>query len=284
MTAAVYAARAGKRAAVFERSIPGGQILRAAHVENYPGFNGISGAELSQRVAEQAEALGAEFIYARVEKVDLTDAAQKTVRTAVGDYRAPALIIATGRGERRLNLKNEDELVGGGVSYCAECDGAFFKGRTVAVAGAGLTAVNDARYLSAIAKKVYLIGGRRLPEIGLSNVEPVENAKITALNGPPLKSIVLERGGKTEILEADGLFVALGSAPDSSLVRGVLDLDGAGYIKTDSAMRTNVSGVFAAGDVRVAPLRQLVTAASDGAIAATGAASLVNKNNKGDRL
>lgn len=273
LTAAIYSARSGRKTLLLEGGAFGGQMALTEKIENYPAFpNGVEGIELGRMMREQAENLGAEIKRERAKEISLTD---KTVVTRKGSYSAEKLILAMGASPRPLGAKGEKELTGAGVSYCAVCDGGFFKGRTVAVIGGGDTAVHDCEYLSRICEKVYLIhrrdmlrgGEAALKRINLANVEFVPNAEaeeFIAENGK-LKEILLKDG---RVLTADGVFVAVGTLPRSELVADQLHTEN-GYIVTDENMKTSVPGVYAVGDIRKKPLRQVVTAAADGAVAAS---------------
>ena len=280
MTAAVYARRAGKSVLVLEAMGYGGQIIRAAEIRNYPTEKNISGVEFASKLYEQAEALGAEFRFEKV--IDLEDkGTEKLVTTADGSYTAGAVIIATGSDSRKLGLPDEDRLVGRGVSYCATCDGSFFRGRTVAVAGGGNTAVEDALYLSQIAEKVYLIyRTENLTESGAedklgehANIVLMPESSITALiSDKKLTGITVRHSdGSEETVEVSGLFVAVGRVPENQNFAKLIDLNEKGYAIAGEDCRTKTAGIFVAGDNRTKGLRQLVTAAADGAVAATEA-------------
>lgn len=272
LTAAIYSARAGRSVLLLEGGACGGQMTLTEKIENYPAFpEGVAGTELARLMREQAESFGAELRRERVKELSLAD---KTVVTRKGSYSAKKLILAMGASPRPLGVKGEKELAGAGVSYCAVCDGGFFKGRTVAVIGGGDTAVHDCEYLSRICEKVYLIhrrdalrgGGAALRRISLPNVEFVpcaEAEEFVAENGR-LAAIRLTNG---RVIAADGVFIAVGTLPRTELVADRLPLDG-GYIVTDENMLTAAEGVYAVGDIRKKPLRQVVTAAADGAVAA----------------
>ena len=275
LAAAVYAARSGAQTAVAESLALGGVAAATPQIENYPGFTSIAGWELGQRMFEHAESAGARFIYGKAESVQ--DGATKTVTLASGErLYAHALVLATGNEPRKLGIENEDSLLGAGLSYCATCDGNFFRGKTVAVAGGGSSAAAAAQYLLPLAAKVYAVHGGKLPET--EGVERLENTKIVALNGMPLSSLTLQCGENTRELPVDGLFVCLGHVPSAGLVRGLVQTDDAGYIVCDERMQTSRAGIFAAGDARRKPLRQIVTAVSDGAIAGQFAAAYARKN------
>lgn len=273
LSAAIYSARSGRKTLLLEGGAFGGQMALTEKIENYPAFpGGVEGAELGRMMREQAENFGAEIKRERAKTISLND---KTVVTRKGSYSAEKLILAMGAGPRPLGVKGEKELTGAGVSYCAVCDGGFFKGKTVAVIGGGDTAVHDCEYLSRICEKVYLIhrrdtlrgGEAAFKRINLPNVEFVPNAEaeeFIAENGK-LKEILLKDG---RTLAAEGVFVAVGTLPRTELVAEQLTLDN-GYIVTDENMKTSVPGVYAVGDIRKKPLRQVVTAAADGAVAAS---------------
>ncbi|MBP3249445.1 MAG: FAD-dependent oxidoreductase [Ruminococcus sp.] len=280
MTAAIYGRRAGKSVLVLEAASYGGQIINTPDVENYPSAAHISGFDLATQIYEQAKALGAEFAFEKVTGIE--DGDVKTVITAKNRYEGRAVIIATGSENRKLGVAGEDELVGRGVSYCATCDGAFYRKKTVAVVGGGNTALEDALYLADLAEKVYLIHRRdqfrgdettvaRLRE--RENVELVLNSRVTGLIAEKkLKAVeVTDKDGNTSQLEVNGLFVAVGRVPENQNFASVIELDGAGYAVAGENCRTRSAGIFVAGDNRVKDVRQLVTATADGAVAATEA-------------
>ena len=279
-TAALYAARAGMTVAVAEKLGAGGQMAQTHLIDNYPGFEeGVDGFELAQRMRAQAERFGAETLYTQVEQVDLK-AQPKVLRTAGGELRARTVALSMGAGPRPLGVPGESGLVGRGVAYCAACDGMFYRGKTVAVVGGGNSAAADALLLSRIAKKVILIHRRdRLratkiyhhPLQQAENIELRLNARVTGLHSEgKLTGITVEDipSGKKERLEVDGLFVSVGRLPATELVKDQLSLDSSGYIPADETARTELPGVYAVGDLRAKPLRQIVTAAADGAVAA----------------
>ncbi len=276
LTAGLYASRAGKKVAVIEKNVAGGQILSVEKVVNYPGVPDSTGWEISDKVREQAESFGAEIIYDTVREVSLTDET-KILTLDGGTLQARAVILAMGAGPKPLGIEREAALAGSGVSYCATCDGAFFKNKDVMVAGAGKTAVEDVNYLAPIVSKVYVVGENNLPAFSQDNVERIEKAKITALSGMPLSSVKLTAASGEREIPVSALFVALGTVPDTAWLGGAVELDGKGYIITDENMATSLKGVFAAGDIRRKELRQLVTAAADGAIAAQAAVKFVKK-------
>lgn len=287
LTAAIYARRASKSVLVLEAKIWGGQIINTPDIENYPVIAHISGADFANDLYRQATALGAEL---RLEKVVCVEdrGAAKLVRTAKADYEARSVILATGSENRKLGLPREQELTGRGLSYCATCDGNFFRGRDVAVVGGGNTALEDALYLAELASKVYLIHRRdsfrgeaatlaRLRE--RENVELICKATVSALLGENrLTGIELtdRQSGALRTLALDALFVAVGRVPELAGVCDLIELDEAGYAVAGEDCRTRVSGIFVAGDNRTKQVRQLVTAAADGAVAATEAVKYLN--------
>ena len=287
LTAAIYARRAAKSVLVLEAKGYGGQIINTPHIENYPVAAHISGFDFATKVYEQAKALGAEF---KIEKaLEIRDDGEtKTVVTPKNEYEAKAVIIATGSENRKLGVEGEDRLVGRGISYCATCDGAFFRKKNVAVVGGGNTALEDALYMADIADKVYLIHRRdsfRGEEATAEklrqreNIELVLNSQVTKLNAEKrLQSVeVTDKQGNTRTLEVSGLFVAVGRIPENKSFENLIELDGAGYAASAENCRTKTPGVFVAGDNRQKEVRQLVTAASDGAVAATEAVKYLNE-------
>lgn len=288
LTAAVYAIRAGYSTALYEGNAPGGQMLLAHEIENYAGFSSISGMDLADAMTAQAANLGAEFVYAPVESVHF-DGSVYTVTAGGESVSYRAVIIASGTERRKLQVPGETSLIGRGVSYCAVCDGRFFKDKDVAVIGGGNTALGDALYLARICRSVTLVHRRdtfradrilveRLTEN--ANIHTVMNARVEQINGTErVEALVL--AGTAEghlsapmILPVDGVFVAVGSTPQLSFLQGISDLavDAGGYLVTDERCRTSLPGLFAAGDVRSKSLRQIATAVADGAIAAVEAA------------
>ncbi len=284
LTAAIYALRAGKSCLVIERGAFGGQISLSPKLENYPGFTEISGAEFSDRLVEQAMALGLEFELDEVTAVeDKGDV--KTVTTLSAAYEAKAVIVAAGAKHRRLGLEREEELTGMGVSYCAVCDGAFFKGLTVAVVGGGSSALQDAMLLSDICEKVYLIyrstirGEKKLVEAleKRANVEFVPGGVVTELKGEyELSAISVRTDSEEREIPLQGLFVAVGYAPDNKPFNQVLELDEWGYVAAGEDCLSTTAGVFAAGDCRAKRIRQVTTAVGDGAVAALAACEYID--------
>ena len=278
-TAALYAARAGLDVLVLEKLSAGGQMALTEELDNYPGFEeGIDGFTLAEKMQRQAERFGAASAYAQVERMDLT-ASSKVLDTSEGTFYARTVVLATGATPRELGLPGEAALTGKGVAYCAACDGMRYRGKTVAVVGGGNSAAADAILLSRIAQKVILVHRRNTlratkvyhkPLLEAENVEIRWNSVVTELlhsdklTGVKLKDV--ETGEET-VLPCDGLFISVGRKPAAQLVLGQLDLDGSGYIVADETTRTSLPGVYAVGDVRTKPLRQVVTAVADGATA-----------------
>ncbi|MBR1677381.1 MAG: thioredoxin-disulfide reductase [Clostridia bacterium] len=287
MTAAIYARRASKTVLLLEAVSYGGQIINTPDIENYPVEAHISGFDFSQKLYEQTKALGAEFKFEKV--VEIKDEnGVKTVITNKGSYEGKAVIIATGSENRKLGVEGEDALRGRGISYCATCDGNFYRNKVVAVVGGGNTALEDALYLADLAEKVYLIHRRdsfRGEETTVSrlkerqNVEFVYNSTVTKLIAEKrLKAIEVtdKISGRVREIELNGLFVAVGRVPENQNFANLVELDEAGYIVAGEDCRTKCAGVFVAGDNRTKTLRQLVTATADGAMAATEAVKYIN--------
>ncbi|MED9933211.1 MAG: thioredoxin-disulfide reductase [Catenibacillus sp.] len=282
LSAAIYGARAGKNVLVLEANTYGGQIVRSPEVENYPGIAHISGYEFAQNLYDQAVNLGAAVEFENVVEIR-ADGQEKYVVTEDNEYTARAVILATGAVNRPLGVDGEDDFVGAGISYCATCDGAFFKGKDVAVVGGGSTALEDALFLSAYCRKVYLIHrrdafrGEQKYVDNLKtkdNIEFVLNSQVTALKGNDFLEAVDVKNkvsGETVTLPVSGLFVAIGQMPQNGPFAGLINLDDGGYIAAGEDCRTNVEGIFTAGDCRTKTVRQLTTAASDGAAAALAA-------------
>lgn len=277
LSAAIYAQRACLDTIVIEKNgISGGQVLNTWEVDNYPGFPGVTGFELSRQFREHANKLGARVVQDEVVQVELSGNVKKVV-CEEETYEARCVILASGAHHRTLEVPGEEELRGAGVSYCATCDGAFFRGRMVAVVGGGDAALEDAIFLARMCEKVYIVhrrdklrGAKRLQERlqALGNIEFVWNSETAAIEGDGQVEALRLRQTKTgeeRRLDVDGVFIAVGIAPESELYAGQLELDEQGYIRADESGQTSVPGVFAAGDVRTKALRQILTAASDGA-------------------
>lgn len=283
LTAAIYGRRANKKVLVLEANTYGGQIITTDKIENYPVNPGISGFDFATKLYNQVKDLGAEIKFEKV-----TEIKENEVITTKNTYKTKTIIIATGRDNRKLNLENEEKLTGKGVSYCATCDGAFYKDKVVAVNGGGNTAVEDALYLSDIAQTVYLIHRRdtfraeavlidRLKE--KENIKIVLNTTITKINGEiKLENIEIKNPTETKTLNVDGLFIAVGQVPETENFKKLINSDEKGYIIAGEDCKTNIKNIFVAGDTRTKSLRQLVTATGDGAVAATEAIKYISEN------
>jgi thioredoxin reductase (NADPH) len=289
LTAGIYAARAGLSSLIIEKVFAGGQIARAHVVENYPGFpEGITGAELALKLKEQAERLGAV-----IENAEITDfefeGDEKSVITSEKIYSAGAVILAMGAKYKSLGLRSEKKLSGSGVSYCATCDGAFFRGKDVAVIGGGDTAIEDALYLTPIVNHIYVVHRRdelraqqTLQKAAMANpkIEFLWDSEVETVLGKSFVEGVRLRNNKTEELRdinVSGVFVAIGTSPETEMLKGKINMDELGYIIADVKMRTSLPGVFAAGDIVSKPLRQVVTAAADGAVAVYSALEYIRE-------
>jgi thioredoxin reductase (NADPH) len=295
LAAAIYAGRANLKVGVIENMMPGGQVLLTESVENYPGtVKGESGMELIMRFEQSAKDFGAEFIHDDINEVELTGDV-KVLKGANGEYRSKVLIIATGSKIRKLDLPGESEFIGRGISFCATCDGAFFKNKDVFVIGGGDAAVEEAIYLTRYAKKVTVIHRRdELRAVKSLQIKAFENKKIDflwntvpvafigegLLSGLRVKDV---NTGEEKVLESSnageniGVFIFVGNLPNTEKLVDHIDVDNSGFIITDEEMRTNLSGVYAAGDVRAKTLRQVVTATADGAIAAYNASKYLEE-------
>lgn len=286
LSAAIYGVRAGKSVLVLEASVYGGQIINTPEIENYPGIKHISGFEFATNLYEQAKDLGAEVKYEKVLSIK-DEGDNKVLVTDSNEYVGKTVILATGAKNRPLGLDREEELIGRGISYCATCDGGFYRGKAVAVNGGGNTALEDAIFLTSYCSKVYIIHRRdsfRGEEKLLGtlktkeNVEFVLNSVITNLNAPDkLESISvfnLETKEDRQI-EVEGLFIAIGQMPENDIFSNVITLDKKGYIVGQEDCKTNIEGIFVAGDTRTKSVRQLATAASDGAISALAACEYI---------
>ncbi|NLN04693.1 MAG: thioredoxin-disulfide reductase [Clostridiaceae bacterium] len=290
-TAALYSARARLKTLVIEKMFSGGQIATTDSMENYPGFDEpVGGVELALRMENQARKFGAEILYDEVIDMDLAGKV-KIVKTTSHTYNCKALILCMGASPKSLGLDKEGALRGLGVSYCSVCDAAFYKGKKVAVVGGGNSAADDALYLTKYAEKVYLIHRRdNLRCVKMAQEELFKSDKIDFVFNSQVVELLGERKlegirgknsktNETSTLYIDGLFIAIGLVPNNELVLGKLELSKDGYIITDRNMKTSVEGVFAAGDICEKPLRQVVTAASDGAVAAYSAEKYVTQYN-----
>ncbi len=289
LSAAVYGIRAGLKILVLEQHpMSGGQVLNTYEVDNYLGLPGISGYDMGQTFRAHADKLGVEFVEARVRAI-VDNGEFKTVQTRKQDYEARAVLVATGAQHAHLEVPGEEELSGMGVSYCATCDGAFFKGRTVAVVGGGDVALEDAIYLARTCEKVYLI--HRRDELRgavvlqeelkkLPNVEILYSHVVKEIRGEDNVESLLLQDVKTETekeLAVNGIFIAVGIHPSTELIQNLVNCNEAGYVMADESGVTSCPGIFVAGDIRKKPLRQIVTAVADGANAAVAAADFLRK-------
>ncbi|MBQ8835495.1 MAG: thioredoxin-disulfide reductase [Oscillospiraceae bacterium] len=286
--AALYAARAGLKTVVLEKLSAGGQMALTSQIDNYPGFEeGIDGFELAERMQRQAERFGAESQLAEVTALRL-ETAVKEIETSEGTFYGKTVVISTGAGPRELGVPGEKALVGRGVNYCAACDGMFYKGKTVVVVGGGNSAAADAMLLSRVAGRVILVHRRDTlratkiyhePLLNTPNVEFRWNSTVTELlhsgkvTGVKVRDV---NSGEESVISCDGVFVSIGRAPATALVKGQLELDPSGYILADESTKTSIPGVFAVGDVRTKVLRQVVTAVADGAVAVHYAEEYLN--------
>lgn len=281
LTAAVYGARAGRKTCVIENAYAGGQFVITSEIENMPGFKNISGYDLAMLMLEQAMSAGAEIIYNEPTKYDILSDIKSITLSDGNIIKGKNLIIATGAKSRNLGLPNEERFVGRGIHYCATCDGGFYKGKTVAIIGGGKTAVSDAKYLAKLAEKVYIIhrrdtlrakGAEIESILALSNVEIVYNSVVESiltadkkLTGLKIKNVA---SGEINELKVDGVFMAIGLVPNSEPFKALgVDMTEQGYITVNTHRQTNIKNVYAVGDVTDKDLRQIVTAAADGAIA-----------------
>ena len=283
LTAGIYASRSGLNTVILERTAPGGQAATTLAIDNYPGFpDGVDGPGLMTAMEEQAKRFGAGITLAEATSIE-TGPGEFAVHTTDERLVSKTVIIATGTREKPLGVPGERELRGRGVSYCAVCDGAFFRGKRVVVVGGGDSAITEAIFLARIASRVTVVhrrdalrANKYLQDQAMSNdkIAFAWNSVVTAIEGSDrVEGIVLRdtvTGEKTPV-EADGVFIYVGFSPNTEFLRGVVELDAAGYAITDNTLRTSVPGIFAAGDVRVKVLRQIVTAAADGAVAAVSA-------------
>lgn len=285
MTAAIYGASARKKVLILEKDSMGGKILKTNKIKNYPGFEEISGFDYSNNLFNQVKKLGVEVKFEEVLKINK----DKNIITNKNKYNAGAIIIATGSKNKTLNILNEDKFLGKGISYCATCDGMFFKGKNVAIVGGGNSSISEALYLSNIVKKLYVIYRQKdfkFDSIDLEtlkkkdNVTFIFNSTVSKLNGNEfIESITVknnEDNNESEI-SVDGLFISIGFTPLSSLCEEILELSDNGYILSNEECTTNIDGVFVAGDVRKKSVRQLTTACSDGTIAAIKAFNYLNR-------
>lgn len=290
LAAAVYASRGGMKTAIFEKALIGGQITTTADVENYPGFEeNVSGFDIADKMKKQAEKFGTEILQENIKSIQSEDF-KKTVQTDSNTYKVKTVILATGANPRKLGVPGEAKFTGSGVSYCATCDGALYKGKTVAVVGGGDSAVEEAIFLTKFAEKVYIIHRRdELRAVKLIQKRAFENDKIEIIwdsivkevNGSDFVENIALYNKKKKVnseLKLDGVFIYVGIIPNNELVKSNVELDEQGFILTDETMRTKTTGVYAAGDVVHKALRQVITAASDGATAAFSAEKWIEEN------
>jgi thioredoxin reductase (NADPH) len=292
LSAAIYAARGNLKTAVFEKALIGGQINITYEVENYPGIPEVlSGFELSDRIKQQADKFEPEFIQEEIIKVDFeTKDGYKTVISDEEEYKAKTIIISTGAHPRKIGCPGEEELTGRGVSYCATCDGALYRDKVVAVIGGGDSAVEEGMFLTKFAKKVYVVHRRdelravkSIQDRAFKNekMEFIWDSVVEEIKGDNLVSHMTLKNRKTEEItdvEVDGVFIYIGILPSNELLKEQIKLDDWGFVPTNEFMETNIKGVYAVGDLRVTPLRQVITACSDGAIAAFYAEKYISEN------
>ena len=290
MTAAIYACRAGMNVLIIEGEGIGGQISYSPKVENFPAFPALSGAEFAEKMYDQVESFGAQA------EIDTVTAVKKngegfTVFTEDNTFECKSVIIATGLKHSKLGVEGEDELIGNGISYCAMCDGDFYRDRVVAVVGGGNSALQEAIYLSSICSKVYLIHRRdefRADKALVDQAESIDNIIFELCytvdgficDDGVLKSVKLKgtKGNADKTTDVSGIFAAVGKLPQNEIFAGLIELDEKGYIKADESCKTNIDGIFVCGDCRTKQIRQLTTAASDGAIAGSAAAEWARKH------
>lgn len=286
LTAAIYALRYGLKVIVFDKGFYGGQVANTTEVANYPALPNISGMEFSTNIYQQAIDLGADIRFESIDSVSFNNKI-KSVTTNNGTYEAKTVIIANGAKRRLLECKGEKEFTGKGVSYCATCDGAFFKNKDVAIVGGGNTALEDCLFLSNICNKVYLIhrrdkfSGDKLLVNSIkskSNIQILYNCAVQKINGDKtVSSIEIKnlQNNSVQALDLSGIFIAIGYVPDNSIFKGI-EVDKVGYIISDENCKTNIEGIYVAGDSRTKILRQIITAAADGAVAAFQASNYIN--------
>ncbi len=287
MTAGIYASIARKKILIFEKSFYGGQIVNANKIKNYPGFDEISGYDYATKLYSQLKNYNPEIKFEEVLEVE-DNKDFKNVKTSKGNYIAKSVIIATGAKNRKLGLNNEDKFLGKGISYCATCDGSFYKDKVVAITGGGNTAIDDALYLSNIAKEIFIIYRQKnfkIESINIDELKKKNNVKIVLNSsiidikgGDKLQSIIIKNNDTEEKNELyiDGLFIAIGHIPVSNIFKNIIKRDEKGYIISDENCKTNLDGIFVAGDIRKKEIRQLTTACSDGTVAALNACKFLS--------
>ncbi len=283
ITAAIYAKRAGKNVAIIEKVVPGGQLNYIGEINNYTGFSSITGVELAQNFYKHAKSFDIKFIYDDVISVEI-DENNKRITGRKGEYSSKAVIFALGGYSRELKIDGEERYKGKGVSYCAVCDGNFFKGEDVAVIGSGDTAFSDALYLSNICKKVYLLTKENLKNINYS-IDALNKENIQIIRGGVAKKIdgkedvtklIYEYKGEEKTIDVKGIFVAIGRAPATQFLNGKIKLDDKGFIVCNEQVKTSISGIFACGDVCAGHLKQIASAVGDGALAGLEASKYVS--------
>ena len=287
MTAGIYAKQARKNILILEKEVYGGQILKANTVKNYPGFEEISGFDFSNKLYNQLKKLNPDIKFEEVIKIENNNE-YKEVITNKNNYKTKSIIIATGGTNRKLNLNNEDKLIGKGVSYCTTCDGMFFKDKIVSVYGGGNSAIDGALYLSNICEKVYLIYRQNDFKMQTENTDKLKNTKniecifnttiVDLIGENKLESIKIKTNDKESTLNTDGLFIEIGYIPVSGMCKNIINTDSKGYIIANEDCKTNIDGIFVAGDIRIKDVRQLTTACSDGTTAALNACKYITKN------
>ena len=285
LTAAIYACRSGAKTLLIEEFACGGQTLNTYEIKNFPSYKNISGSDLSQKMEKQARELGAEILYGKVQDVDFSGKI-KQISTKKADYESKSVILCLGAKPRTLGLENEQKFTGRGVSYCAVCDGEFFRDKVVAIVGGGNSAMEDVAYLTNLAKKTYLINRserfraiptlvEKMQQLVCDNkIALLQNSNVTKINGEnKLESIDVKNSvtGEVQNIKLDGLFIEIGRVSDTNFLKGQVELDEYGYIKANEQLMTNIQGVFVAGDCRQKIVRQIITACGDGAVAATNA-------------
>lgn len=276
LTSALYLRRANKKVLVLESNMYGGRIINASKIVNYPGIPNTTGVDFANSLYNQVKEFGADIKFETVVRVG----EDKTVTTNENTYKAKAVILATGTSNKKLGIENEDLFLGKGLSYCATCDGHFFKNKTVAVIGGGDTALEDTLYLSNLCNKVYFISKEEIDKEEKENIEYIFGSSVIKLNGEDLLTSIdiKDNNGTITNIPVDGLFVAIGQTPNSEIFKNVVDIDEKGYFKKDIAPRTRTKGIYIAGDCVDKELRQLTTAVGDGSLAAT----LAIKDMKGE--
>ncbi len=287
LTAGIYAGRSQLKVAMLEKMMPGGQVMSTDLIENYPGFDeGVGGFDLVQKIEKQAKKFGLEILNGTVESLDL-DANPKKVIASGSEYFAKTIIIATGTQARLMNIPGEKEFKGRGVSYCATCDGPFFKDKDIVVIGGGSSGVQESLFLTRFVNSIHLYeymdhlnAERILQERAKDNsrIDIHTNHEVLAINGEgTVESVTVRdrKSGEEKTVKADGVFIWIGVNPNSEFLKGKVDLNDWGYVKTDAKMQTSVPGVYAIGDVRDTPVRQITTAVGDGTVAAVSALELI---------